>query len=336
MAWKNPWYDPSLSHHTPEGFRNLEPTAQQKGDLQRWRRERKAQGNPRPPAQGYEHFIQRWWQAADLSGDKDSVWWLGHACLLLRNAGRYTLIDPALSSRASPLSFYGPRRKTPPALAVEDLPSLDVVLISHNHYDHLDRRTIKKIVARFPKVTFVVPLGLKKWFRQLGVQRVVQLDWWQQTHTAGLSIYAVPARHWSMRTLWDRNRSLWCGWVIKVGKLNLWFSGDSGYSDNLLEIARRLGPFNLAALPVGAYAPKWFMHGQHMDPDQAVSLHHALGQPVTMAIHWGVFELADEPLDEPPGALEGAMQAAGLDAGLFKTWKIGGKMLLENIFDEDS
>lgn len=128
-----------------------------------------------------------------------------------------------------------------------------------------------------------------------------------------------------MRTPWDRNRSLWCGWVIKAGLLNLWFSGDSGYSDNLLDIAHRLGPFNLAALPVGAYAPEWFMRSHHMTPDQAVSLHQAIGQPVTMPIHWGVFELADESLDEPPQALERAMQAAGLDGSRFQAWKIGGK-----------
>ncbi|MFB5172349.1 MBL fold metallo-hydrolase [Erwinia amylovora] len=331
MARKNSWYDPSLNHHTREGFRNLEPDLQQQGDLQRWRRERKQNGMPRPPAQGYEHFIQQWWQPADLKGDEDCIWWLGHACLLLRYAGRYTLIDPALSVRASPLNFYGPSRKTPPALTIDDLPALDVVLISHNHYDHLDRRTIKKILLRFPDVTFVVPLGLKKWFRRIGARQVVQLDWWQQTQTGGFTFHAVPARHWSMRTPWDRNRSLWCGWVIKAGLLNLWFSGDSGYSDNLLDIAHRLGPFNLAALPVGAYAPEWFMRSHHMTPDQAVSLHQAIGQPVTMPIHWGVFELADESLDEPPEALERAMQAAGLDGSRFQAWKIGGKKSLVNI-----
>lgn len=134
-----------------------------------------------------------------------------------------------------------------------------------------------------------------------------------------------------MRTLWDRNRSLWCGWVIKSSTLNFWFSGDSGYWEGLLEIPRRLGPFSLAALPVGAYAPKWFMQSQHMDPEQAVSLHHKIGEPVTIPIHWGVFELADESLDEPPQALEQAMHSAGLDLTRFKPWIIGDRMLLDNI-----
>ncbi|WP_414148639.1 MBL fold metallo-hydrolase [Erwinia sp. BNK-24-b] len=331
MAWQNPWYDPQKSHHTPEGFRNPEAELRNKGDLQRWRKERKAQGLPFPPAAGYDGFIRQWWQRADLSGQDDAVWWLGHACILLRVAGKYTLIDPALSERASPLSFYGPQRKTPAALEIDDLPSLDCVLISHNHYDHLDTPTIKKILRRFPHVQFVVPLGLAPWFRKKGAKQVTQLDWWEKADVVGLEVFAVPARHWSMRTPYDRNRSLWCGWVVKNSALSFWFSGDSGYTDNLLDIPRRLGPFNLAALPVGAYAPQWFMRGQHMDPQQAVYLHQQLGQPVTIPIHWGVFELADESLDEPPSVLAEAMQEAQQDEVRFSAWKIGAKMALNNI-----
>ncbi|MEI2264182.1 MBL fold metallo-hydrolase [Erwinia sp. CGal63] len=331
MAWQNPWYDPQKEHHTPQGFRNPEQELRQQGDLQRWRKERKAKGLPFPPAQGYQQFIHQWWQPADLSGDEDAIWWLGHACLLLRTSGKYTLIDPALSPRVSPLSFYGPKRKTPAPLTIEQLPALDRVLISHSHYDHLDKPTVKKILRRFPDVHFVVPLGLAEWFKKRGAKNVTQLDWWQSVEDRELQIVAVPARHWSMRTPWDRNRSLWCGWVVKSQKLNFWFSGDSGYSENLLAIPRRLGPFNLAALPTGAYAPQWFMRGQHMDPEQAVSLHRDMGQPETIPIHWGVFELADESLDEPPRVLAEAMQAAGLEARRFSAWKIGGKMLLNNI-----
>ncbi len=133
----------------------------------------------------------------------------------------------------------------------------------------------------------------------------------------------MPARHWSMRTLKDRNRSLWCGWTVHSQTLRFWFSGDSGYSDNLLEIPRRLGPFNLAALPIGAWAPEWFMQSQHMNPTQAVALHRAAGCPLTIPIHWGVFELADESLDAPPAVLSQAMQAAQLDERLFRAWRIG-------------
>lgn len=336
MVWLNPWYDPLKAHHTPDGFCNPEEELRQNGDLRRWRKERKAEGLPFPPAQGYDQFTQQWWQKADLSGEEDAIWWLGHACLLLRSGGKYTLIDPALSKRVSPVSFFGPMRRTPAALEIKDIPALDCVLVSHSHYDHLDRPTIKKILKRFPKTQFVVPLGLKPWFSRLGARNVVQLDWWDTTETAGLKIHAVPARHWSMRTPWDRNHSLWCGWVIQNKEINFWFTGDSGYTENLLEIPRRLGPFNLAALPVGAYAPKWFMRGQHMDPEQAVLLHQALGQPLSIPIHWGVFELADESLDEPPKVLSAAMQAAGMDESRFQPWRIGAKKALNNINQEKS
>ncbi|MDR7342687.1 L-ascorbate metabolism protein UlaG (beta-lactamase superfamily) [Pantoea alhagi] len=334
MKWENPWYDAAKPHHTPEGFRNPEPDLRQAGDLQRWRKERKAQGLPLAPRQGYAAFTQQWWQRADLSGTEDSVWWLGHAAIMLRLEGRYGLIDPVFSQRASPLRFYGPLRKTPAPLAINDLPSLDWVLISHNHYDHLDRPTVKAILRRFPQVQFIVPLGLEPWFRRAGARHVVQLDWWQQTQRHGIRFHAVPARHWSMRTPYNRNRSLWCGWTLTTPSLNFWFSGDSGYTDNLLDIARRLGPFNLAALPIGAYAPRWFMQGQHMDPQQSVALHQAIGAPVTIPIHWGVFELADEALDEAPQELARALEAAGQNKIRFRPWKIGERASLNNINQE--
>lgn len=331
MAWQNPWYDAALAHHTPEGFRNPEQDLRQPGDLQRWRRERKAQHLPPPPQSGYPAFIEHWCQAADVSGVDDRIWWLGHAALLLRINQRYVLIDPALSSRASPLPFAGPRRKTPAPLRIEQLPRLDVVLISHNHYDHLDRATVKRIMHHFPDACFIVPLGMAEWCRKRGVRNVTQLDWWQSTAAAGITFTAVPARHWSMRTLWDRNRSLWCGWVLHRPGLNFWFSGDSGYSENLLEIHQRLGPFNLAALPVGAYAPKWFMQGQHMDPAQAVHLWRSIGRPLTIPIHWGVFELADDALDEPPTALREALRTAGETTSGFVPWRVGESRSLLNI-----
>lgn len=336
MVWQNPWYDPSKAHHTPEGFRDPDEELRPNTALHHWRKERKAAGLPFPPVGGYVHFITEWWQRADLTGEDDAVWWLGHACLLLRLAGKYILIDPALSKRASPVSFLGPQRKTPVALEIAELPWLNCVLISHNHYDHLDRRSIKQILRRFPQVEFVVPLGLEPWFRKLGATRITQLDWWESQQIEGMAVFAVPARHWSKRTLFNRNRSLWCGWVIKTPCLSFWFTGDSGYTENLLEIPRLLGPFNLAALPVGAYAPKWFMQPKHMDPEQAVSLHLALGRPESIPIHWGVFELGDESLDEPPIVLSEAMQVAGLDENRFHAWRIGAKKTLNNIYPDSS
>jgi len=323
MVWKNPWYDASLPHHAPEGFRNTTGSEHQPGDLKRWQNERKAKGLPLAPAAGYAAFIQRWWQPVDLQQAGDGLWWLGHASLLLRLAGRYLLIDPVFSKRASPVSFAGPQRKTPVPLNLADLPRLDAILISHNHYDHLDSRTLRQLRRRFPDVEVLVPLGLKAWFSRRGFRHVIELDWWQQGALGDIRLHAVPAQHWSMRTPWDRNRSLWCGWVIEHGDVRFWFSGDTGYTEMLLEIPARLGAINVAALPAGAYAPRWFMRNHHMDPQQAVQLWQQLGRPKAVPIHWGVFELADESLDMPPQELLDELQARGENLSNFIPLRIG-------------
>ncbi|MBU9848776.1 MBL fold metallo-hydrolase [Rahnella aceris] len=323
MSGKNPFYDPSKTHHTPDGFTNAEPHDRQEGDLKRWRKERKELRLPAPPAKGYEHFVSQWWQVADFSGSDDRLWFLGHACLLLRVAGRYILMDPALSHRASPFSFYGPERKTPVAVTVEELPPIDVVLLSHNHYDHLDSATVRKLLRRFPEVQFMVPLGIKRWLERRGARYIEELDWWDEQQFGELKFSAVPARHWSMRTLWDRNRSLWCGWVVSHPGLQFFFSGDSGYSNQFEIIGQRLGPFDLAAIPVGAYAPRWFMRAQHMDPQQAVAVFTELCCKKAVPIHWGVFELADESLDQPLIELAEAISQSESPEMEFKPLKIG-------------
>ncbi len=330
MPWKNPWYDPQLAHHLPDGFRNIEPGRRQPGDLKRWRKMRREQGLPRPPAEGYPGFIARWWQYAEIQGDSDAVWWLGHATLLLRLNGRYLLTDPVFSLRASPLRFWGPQRRTPLALKPDDLPHLDAVLISHNHYDHLDCASIRSLHRRFPNVVFFVPVGLGTWFRRRGIRRVVERDWWQSHELNGITLTAVPARHWSMRTPWDRNRSLWCGWVAESADRRFWFSGDTGYSELLLEIPQRLGVLDGAAIPVGAYEPRWFMRYHHMGPQDAVALWQAIGRPIAIPVHWGVFELADESLDAPPRELRAALSAAGEEEEAdFRPLRIGQYLTLE-------
>lgn len=323
MVWKNPWYDASLPHHAPEGFRNTSGSEHQPGDLKRWQNERKAKGLPLAPAAGYAAFIRRWWQPVEWQQEGDGLWWLGHASLLLRLDGRYLLIDPVFSKRASPVSFAGPQRKTPVPLNLADLPRLDAILISHNHYDHLDSRTLRQLRRRFPDVEVRVPLGLKAWFSRRGFRHVTELDWWQQGALGDIRLHAVPAQHWSMRTPWDRNRSLWCGWVIEHGDVRFWFSGDTGYTETLLEIPARLGAINVAALPAGAYAPRWFMSNHHMDPQQAVQLWQQLGRPKAVPIHWGVFELADESLDMPPQELLDELQARGENVSNFIPLRIG-------------
>lgn len=324
MAWRNPWYNSSLAHHTPQGFRNLDAPAHQPGDVERWRKERKAAGLPKPPSQGYDHFIRQWWQPVALnSEEEDGVWWLGHASLLLRLNGRYILTDPVFSSRASPLPFAGPQRKTPSVMSVAALPPLDALVISHNHYDHLDNATVRQLLKRFPQLTIFVPLGLGDWCRRRGAKHVVELDWWQSYVFEGLTFTAVPAQHWSMRSLWDRNRSLWCGWVMEGKHQRFWFSGDTGYTPELLTIAQRLGKLDTVAIPVGAYAPRWFMSTNHMDPQSAVALWQQLGMPKAIPVHWGVFELADESLDEPVFELSQVLQDIAPDNDRFHILRIG-------------
>lgn len=330
MAWQNPWYNPDLAHHTREGFKNLTDVNHQPGDVERWRKERRAAGLPHAPQGGYDAFMQQWWQRAEITGHDDGVWWLGHASMLLRVDGIYLLTDPVFSHRASPVTFTGPTRKTPPALHIEDLPALDAILISHNHYDHLDTRTLRALLKRFPDITLFVPLGLGDWCRRRGVRHVIELDWWQQSCFKGLTLTAVPAQHWSMRTLWDRNRTLWCGWVVESTRQRFWFAGDTGYTPDLMEIPQRIGPIDVAALPVGAYAPRWFMSIHHMDPQQAVALWQQLGQPLAFPIHWGVFELADESLDEPVHELQKVLSETADAGDNFRILKIGQYLSLQS------
>ena len=324
MAWSNPWYNASLAHHTPQGFRNTNDSGHQPGDVERWRKERKAAGLPKPPAEGYDAFIRQWWQPVTLNTlEEDGVWWLGHASLLLRLSGKYILTDPVFSRRASPVSFAGPTRKTPPVTSVAALPSLDAVVISHNHFDHLDSATVRQLLRRFPQLTFFVPLGLGAWCRRRGAKQVIELGWWQSYVFEGVVFTAVPAQHWSMRSLWDRNRSLWCGWVFEGQNQRFWFSGDTGYTPELLTIPERLGKLDTVAIPVGAYAPRWFMSVHHMDPQSAVALWQQLGMPRAIPIHWGVFELADESLDEPVKELAQALKNISLPGDNFQPLRIG-------------
>lgn len=330
MAKRNPFFDPSRAHHREFGFVNLDPEVPIGGDFGRWRRERRRQRLPPPPRHGYPCFIQRWYQPADFSDSVEQpvVWWLGHASVMLRLGGQHIITDPHLSARASPLPFLGPRRKVPPATTVAELPKLALVLISHNHYDHLDATTIRALRRHSPRARYLVPLGLAGWLRRRGIDRVHELDWWQRVDIDGFSLHCVPAQHWSARGLHDRNRTLWCGWLLRGAGVTFHFAGDTGYSPRLAEIGRRLGPIDLTALPIGAYQPRWFMRGQHIDPSEAVRLWRELGARYALGIHWGCFELTDEPLDAPPEALQQALVASDLDPGRFWLLRQGGRRVI--------
>jgi N-acyl-phosphatidylethanolamine-hydrolysing phospholipase D len=248
--------------------------------------------------------------------------WVGHSTFLLQIGGLNVLTDPMWSERASPASFVGPRRQLPPGLAFDTLPSIDAVLLSHDHYDHLDQPTVRRIASSHPGARWFVPLGVARTVRRWGPRDITELDWWQQTSFAGLHLACTPARHFSGRGLRDRNHSLWCGWCIQSTGRRVFFAGDTAMHPEFRKITERFGPFDLALIPIGAYAPRWFMRPVHMDPSEAIQAYLATravspaGHSSTMgSMHWGTFKLADEPLDEPPIRIRAEWEGAGLADG---------------------
>ncbi|MGK2953175.1 MAG: MBL fold metallo-hydrolase [Thiobacillus sp.] len=321
----NPYYDPAKPHHTPTGFRNPDPGGMKAEGFWRWQWERRLTGLPKQSDAAHRD----WRVAPDLAllhepAGNPSVTWIGHATLLLRLGGLNVLTDPHFSKRASPVGFAGPRRYQPPGVALAELPQIHAVVISHSHYDHLDVDSVRQLHQRSGgTLRFFVPLGLKPWFADLGIDTVTELDWWEHAELGGVRFTLTPVQHWSARSLFDRNRTLWGGWAIRAPNLNFFFSGDTGYSPDFKQIGRRLGPFDFAALPIGAYEPRWFMRAQHVDPVEALKIHQDIRARQSLGVHWGTFEMADEALDEPPRELAKARLAAGMEESVFFVLRVG-------------
>lgn len=239
---------------------------------------------------------------------KIQITWIGHATFLIQVAGLNILTDPIFSERSSPVSFIGPKRFAPPGIPFDDLPEIHVVVISHNHYDHLDLPSVEKIGN---KAKFFVPLRLMDWFKENGIENVIEMDWWQNTSFKDLNFHCVPAQHFSGRSLLDRDKTLWAGWVIETHLGNIYFAGDTGYSPDFLEIGKKFNPIKVAMIPIGAYKPRWFMGPVHVDPPQAVQIHQDLGSERSIGMHWGTFDLADEAIAEPPIYLKQALKESG-------------------------
>ncbi|HVB48645.1 MAG TPA: MBL fold metallo-hydrolase, partial [Burkholderiales bacterium] len=221
---------------------------------------------------------------------EDALTWVGHATFLVQLGGRSALIDPVMSeSIAAGLV----RRNVAPGLSWAALPRIDVVLVTHNHRDHMDAPTLKTLG---PDPVYVVPQGLGRWFERAGLRRVIEMAWWQREEVEGLGITFVPAEHWSRRGLLDINASWWGGYVIERAGLRVYHSGDTAWFDGFALIGERCGAIQAAMLPIGAYAPRWFMRRQHMDPADAVRAFRALGAERFVAMHWGTFKLTDEDL----------------------------------------
>ncbi len=251
-----------------------------------------------------------------------AVTFIGHATFLIQTAAANILTDPMYSERAGPWNVMGPRRVRPPAVAFDDLPPISLVLLSHNHYDHCDLRTLRLLARRFDPIV-ITPLGNATLVRSTGLRRVEELDWWQDAKTSPFPVTMTPARHFSARGPHDRNRALWGGFVIAAGGRRIYFAGDTAYAPFFSDVAERIGPIDLALLPIGAYEPRWFMQAVHMNPAEAVQTHLDLQSPESIGMHFGTFQLTTEGIDEPLRALEQARQVRNVPASRFRTLGFG-------------
>ena len=261
---------------------------------------------------------------APPTGDGPHVTWVGHATVLFTYRGVSVLTDPIFSERASPFGFSGPKRVVPAAYTAETLPHVDVAVISHAHYDHLDMPGLRRLAARQPHIRFGVPLGLARYVRRAGFEDVVEIDWWQSDVRDDVTVTATPARHWSSRSPFDRNRTLWSGFMIRFADgFQFYFAGDTGYSTDFVEIREHFGAPNFAAIPIGAYDPRDFMRDSHCNPEEAVQIFKDIDAGHAVAVHWGTFKLTLEPMAEPPQRLAAALAAAGIDPSRFRALQHG-------------
>ena len=262
-------------------------------DALRWKLTSQAEASPRFVSDVEQSMPPRSVDAASLR-----VTLVNHSTVLLQQSSLNILTDPIWSERASPFSWIGPRRKRLPGVSWESLPSIDAVLISHNHYDHFDLPTLRRLAAR-GDCTFVVPSGTARLLRSEHVGHVEEMDWGQSFSFRNLTIHCVPAVHFSGRWLVDRNKTLWCGYVIECQRRLVYFAGDTAFGNHFAQIRKAFGAPHVALLPIGAYEPRWFMSAIHMNPSDAVRAHEILAPQMSIAIHHGTFQLADEGIDTP-------------------------------------
>jgi N-acyl-phosphatidylethanolamine-hydrolysing phospholipase D len=310
------------THHHDGGFRNPWPTFSQHsfGDFLYWvlidRRRSKLE--PRP---SYVPKVLP--NAADslrAASDHATITWIGHSTVLVRIGGITILTDPMWSDRASPVSWAGPKRFTPPGIAFDDLPDVDVVLISHNHYDHLDAGTIRMLGDR---PTYLVPLGVGNAVKRFGAGTVHELDWWETMTIGDVILTCTPAQHFASRSPFDGNKSLWCGWTMRGTDGAVYFAGDTGPFPEFASIGERLGPFDVACLPIGAYLPAWFMGPVHTGPRDVISALEQLRGRTMLAIHHGSFKLADDPPGLAASELVREVSSRGLDPDRYLLLSLG-------------
>ena len=264
--------------------------------------------------------------------------WINHSTFLIEAEGLTILTDPIWGKRCSPLRFLGPARKHTPPVELEDLKKVDHVLISHNHYDHLDRKTVTKLHKLHPNIQWWVPLGVKKWFSKLGIRNVEEFGWWEErTFTSQtdanlkITLTAVPTQHFSGRTLRDSWSSLWVGWVMELSRENstkrLYFVGDTGYNEfDFKAIGKKWPNMDLSLIPIGTYVPRKFMSPVHIDPDSAVKIHQDVNSKLSLGMHWKTFNLSDEDTFRPPYDLEVALERESIEKEKFLAVLPGNKI----------
>jgi L-ascorbate metabolism protein UlaG (beta-lactamase superfamily) len=309
---------PTSDHFDGRFFFNPDaPAGRSFRDFLRWQRS----ANRKPwPAQVHNGAIPA--LPPSLAEGQVALTFINHITFLIQFAGLNVLTDPVYSQRASPFERLGPRRVRDPGLAFSDLPPIHVVLISHNHYDHLDIRTLMRLeAAHAPR--FITGLGNRAFLRQFGLRNVDELDWWQSVEAAGARVTMTPAQHWSTRGPGSRNRTLWGGFIVHAGAQQIYFAGDTGYWKHFKDIGMRFGAVDLALLPIGAYEPRWFMREQHMNPDDAVRAHLDLAARQSVATHFGCFQLTDESIDDPGIELAAARQRHAVAAEAFQLLETG-------------
>ncbi len=311
-------------HHHPEGgFRNPWPTPRRgTADLLRWQRERRTSALSPNPHPSVLPVVPHDVAYPHVRGSEARITWMGHSTFLVQIGGVNMLTDPHWSHRASPVQFMGPGRFVQAGVPFNELPPIDLVVLSHDHYDHLDVPTIRRLLHTFgDRIEWFTPLNYAHLMSRIGVRRLVELDWWETKRVSdhsGIDVTAFPARHWTSRVPWSRGQRLWASWGIAAADLPaVYFAGDTGYFPEFHRIAERLGRLSAALLPIGAYEPQWFMQPVHMNPDEAISAWRELGESgFFCAMHWGTWRLTDEDPLEPPRRLRESWYAAGLPTEL--------------------
>jgi L-ascorbate metabolism protein UlaG (beta-lactamase superfamily) len=302
-----------ISHHNGQRFLNPSfPSIRGYWQLLRFLATRRKQAWPR--------WIEDPMQPpppACINGEAIAATFVNQSTFLIQFHGVNLLTDPVWSNRASPLQWAGPKRVRRPGVDFEQLPPVHVVLVSHNHYDHMDVLTLRRLQERFAPL-FITGMGNRRFLLAQGLGQVEELDWWQTLTTqTGLQVTMTPAQHFSARGPFDRNRTLWGGFVVEAGGRSVYFTGDSGYADHFEAIGQRWGGFDLALIPIGAYEPRWFMKPAHMNPEEAVRAHRDVRSRQSIAMHFGTFQLTDEAIEEPIRALRESLACHGIEESRF-------------------